>query len=340
MKKKIGFLEAGLFVTLFSVAGFSQQKLAQSGFQFLSVVSDARGAAMADAMTSLRLGSSSLFFNPAGMTELQGVVDFTGSTNKWIADITHNTFSLEINPANGRYGVVGFSFQYVNYGDFYETIVDRYGSPQGYDDLGIFHLTAYAAGVGYAKQLTEQFSVGGQVKLVHQDLGSSIIPLLGGSGSDTSQIASNILSPLSFDFGTQFKTGIKSLVFGMSVRNFSQEVKYVNEGFQAPLVFSLGISMNVLDFANELPFSQSLLMSVDASHYTDHPEEVKVGLDYRLLDMLSLRVGYSSTNHLSDEGNGLSYGVGLSKLGLSIDYAYTPFGDFGNVQRFTVRFSM
>jgi hypothetical protein len=338
MKKKIDFLTAGLLLSFVTVSAFAQQKLAQSGFQFLSVVSDARGAAMADAMTSLQLGSSSLFFNPAGMTDLKGVVDFTGSTNKWIADITHNTFSLEINPANGRYGVIGFSFQYVNYGDFYGTIVDA-ASPQGYDDLGIYKLTAYAAGVGYAKQLTEQFSVGGQVKLVHQDLGTSIIPLI--SGNDTStQNVSNKMSPLAFDFGTQFKTGIKSLVFGMSVRNFSEQVKYVDEGFQAPLMFSLGISMNLLDFANELPFSQSLLTSVDASHYTDHSEEVKVGVDYRLLDILSLRIGYSSTNHLSDEGSGFSYGVGLSKLGLSIDYAYTPFGDFGNVQRFTVRFSM
>lgn len=338
MKKKINLLLAGLIIGIIPASGFGQQKLAQSGFQFLSVVSDARGAAMADAMTSLQLGSSSLFFNPAGMTELNGTVDVTGSTNKWIADITHNTFSLEINPANGRYGVIGFSFQYVNYGDFYGTILDA-SSPQGYDDLGIYKLTAYAAGIGYAKQLTDQFSVGGQIKWLHQDLGSSIIPLVINSDT-TKQTISNKMTPFVFDFGTQFKTGVKSLVFGMSVRNFSKQVQYVNDGFQAPLAFSLGISMNVLDFAKELPFNQSLLMSVDASHYTDHPEEVKVGVDYRLLDMLSLRVGYSSTNHVSDEGSGFSYGVGISKLGFSVDYAYTPFGDFGNVQRFTVRFSL
>ncbi len=337
MKKNINIL-AVVLLCLSSVAGFAQQKLAQTGFQFLSVVSDARAAAMADAMTSIQLGSSSLFFNPAGMTGLNGVVDLSGSTNKWIADITHNTFSIEINPANGRFGVIGFSIQYVNYGDFYETVFDE-SSPQGYRDLGISKLTAMAAGVGYAKQLTEQFSIGGQVKWVHQDLGTSTIPVVVGNDTTPTSV-SNKLSPLSFDFGTQFKTGIKSLVFGMSVRNFSQQVKYAAEGFQAPLTFSLGISMNLLDLASELPFKQSLLMSIDASHYSDRPEEVKVGLDYRMLDMLALRIGYSSTNHLNDEGSGLSYGIGLSKFGFSVDYAYMPFGDFGNVQRFTVRFSM
>ena len=42
------------------------KKLAQTGFQFLSVVSDARASAMAEAMTSLETGSSALFFNPDG----------------------------------------------------------------------------------------------------------------------------------------------------------------------------------------------------------------------------------------------------------------------------------
>ena len=41
------------------------KKLAQTGFQFLSVNSDARGGGMADAMTSSHNNSVSIFFNPA-----------------------------------------------------------------------------------------------------------------------------------------------------------------------------------------------------------------------------------------------------------------------------------
>lgn len=335
MKKNVLVSLAASLVMTFCAGSFAQEKLAQTGFQFLSVVSDARAAAMAEAMTSVQLGSSSLFFNPAGMAEMSGVVDATGSTNKWVFDITHNTFSVAINPARGRYGVVGLSAQYVNYGDFYGTVVNP-ASPQGYDDTGIFRLTALALGVGYAKQLTTQFSVGGQVMWVHQDLGSSVVPLIV-AGDTSSQTVSNEMSPLVFDFGTQFKTGIKSLVFGMSVRNFSQEVKYVQEGFQAPLVFTLGVSMNVLDLAGKLPMDQSFLVCVDASHYRDHPEQVKVGVEYGVLKLLALRGGYESS---ASEASGFSYGIGLSKFGFSFDYAFTPFGDIGNVQRFTVRFSM
>jgi hypothetical protein len=342
MKTKINnFIVILLITCLVGGSGMAQekQKLAQSGFQFLSVVSDAQGAAMAEALTSMQIGSSALFFNPAGMAEMTTFLDATASINQWIADIRHTTFSLAISPAQGNYGVIGFSLQSVDYGDFYGTLYDE-TTPLGYKDMGIFNLNALAVGLGYAKQLTDRFSVGGHVRLVQQDLGSSMIPLIGQldevSGLDTTKVKkSNKLSPYVFDFGTQFKTGIKSLVFGMSVRNFSKEVKYVEEGFQAPLVFSLGISMNMFDLMKELPMDQALYMSVDACHHRDHPEQVKIGLEYKALKMLSLRGGYVSNN---DE-NGITYGVGISRFGFTFDYAYTPFGIFDKVHRMTVRFS-
>jgi hypothetical protein len=334
MKNKINILMIGFVVVVFYINIFSQQKIAQTGFQFLSVVSDARGAAMGEAMTSLECGASSLFFNPAGMADLHADFDISGSTNKWIADITHTTFAIAFKPSNGAYGVFGLTAQYVNYGDFYGTVVDA-ASPQGYDDTGIFTLSAYALGIGYAKQLTDKFSVGGQIKYIHQDLGSSTIAVF--SPNDTTQkTVENKLSPLAFDFGTLFRTGIKSLVFGMSVRNFSTQVKYATEGFQAPLVFTLGISMNVADLVQDLPFNQSLLVSLDASHYTDHPEQIKIGLDYKILNLLSLRGGYLSNNDLG----GFSFGLGITQYGFTIDYAYSPYGVFNNVQRFTARFAL
>lgn len=340
----------GLFVLVLFVLSCTylnaenRVKLAQSGFKFLSVVSDARGAAMADALTSLEAGSSSLFFNPAGMATLASGFDITASQNQWIADIRHYTFSVAFKPGHGEYGVLGFTIQSVDYGDFYGTRVNQ-SLPDGYEDTGIFSLNAMALGVGYARQLTDRFSIGGHVRFVRQNLGESMIAqnvrLDPTDPTGTARIAdtaftSNRLVPLVVDFGTRFHTGYKSLVFGMSVRNFSNEVKYAQEGFQAPLMFTLGISMNVLDFVDALPFDQSLIVSIDASHYRDHPEQIKIGFEYQALKMLSLRCGYASAN---DE-NSWSYGIGVSAVGVTIDYAYTPFGIFDKVQRFTARFSL
>lgn len=336
MEKIKIFIIVSVLLCLLSINGYGQEnnKLAQTGFKFLSVVSDARAAAMAEAMTSLQIGSSALFFNPAGMAKMTSFIDLTGSINQWIADINHYTFSFAIKPANGTYGVLGFSLQSVEYGNFYGTRVNP-GTELGYDDTGIFSLNAIAIGIGYAKQLTDRFSVGGQIRWVRQDLGESVIPVI--TKLDTGQTTvSNELTPFIFDFGTQYRTNFKSLVFGISVRNFSREVKYVEEGFQAPLTFTLGISMNVMDFARELPLNQKLFMSFDASHYRDHPEQIKIGLDYQLMNVLSLRGGYISKN---DE-SGFTFGVGVSQFGFSFDYAYTPYGIFDKVQRMTARFSL
>jgi hypothetical protein len=336
MKRRNHIIITGLLMVVFLVSslyGGKNQKLAQTGFQFLSVISDARAAAMAEAMTSLEIGSSALFFNPAGMANMEGFLDVSASTNEWIADITHNTFSLALSPAGGEYGVLGFSLQSVNYGEFYGTRVDK-STDLGYMDTGIFELSALVVGVGYAKRLTDRFSVGGQVRWVKQNLGESVIPVES-SGPDTSATVESELTPLAFDFGTQFKTGFKSLVFGMSVRNFSKEIKYVEEGFQLPLVFNLGISMDLMDLMEEAPLDQSLYLCVDASHYRSHPEEIKVGIDYHL-KALSLRGGYVSNN---DE-SGFSFGLGISYFGVTFDYAQTPFGVFDKVQRMTARFSL
>ena len=119
----------------------NRQKLAQTGFQFLSVISDARAAAMGEAMTSLQVGSSALFFNPAGMAEMKNFIDISGSTNRWIADINHYTFGMAISPYEGQYGVVGLSLQYVDYGEFIGTRVAP-GTTLGYVETGIFKLNA------------------------------------------------------------------------------------------------------------------------------------------------------------------------------------------------------
>lgn len=328
---------------LLSTSGFAaEKKLAQSGFQFLSVVSDAKASAMAEAMTSLSMGSSALFFNPAGMASMNNLIDFSASQNQWIADIKHSAFSAAINPANGQYGVFGISLQTVDYGDFYGTRLDKTVS-RGYVDTEVFSLDAMGIGFGYARQLTDKFSVGAQIRWVNQDLGESIIPAyatvvdsLGNTITDTTtQAISTDMTPLAYDFGTQYKPGFHSLVFGMSIRNFSKELEYVEEGFQLPLVFNLGISMDILDFMENRPDNQSLYVAIDASHYRSHPEQIKIGLDYCFMNKLSLRGGYISNN---DESS-FSYGVGAAYAGFAFDYAYTPFGTFDNVQRMTARFS-
>lgn len=315
-------------VALFSTL-MAEQKLAQTGFQFLSVAAEAKGGAMANAMTSIEMNSGALFFNPAAMARMQGTFSLSATQNNWIADITHNSFSMAINPMGGRYGVFGVSFMSVDYGEIQGIMV--WENEQGYIDTEIFEPSAFVAGFGYAKSLTDKFSVGGQVKYAGQELGKSMVPV----GDDSLKVKKNLAFATAYDFGTIYKTGWKSLQFGMSVRNFSQEIEYEKESFLLPLTFSIGISMDLLDFVEDIE-GQSLVMSIDATHPRSYPEQLRLGFEYSFLNTLYARLGYVSN---SDE-NDITYGFGLKKFGFALDYAYTPFGVFDNVQRFTINFAL
>lgn len=285
---------------------------------------------MAGAMTALPMESASLFYNPATMAVTDGMLNVSASYNKWIADIQHTAFSLSYRPAKGDYGVVGISAQFVDYGLLQGTVVS--GAAKGYDDTGDLKPYAVALGVGYAKSLSEAFSVGLHVKWVSQSLGSSILPSSGGG----TEVKNNHATVVAFDFGTLFKTGFKSLAFGMSVRNFSQEVKFQDESFSLPLTFAIGISMDAWDFFQDRSIVRSVTFAVDAIHNRDYREQMFVGVDCRLLGVLALRGGYIGG---SDEA-GATMGFGVQKFGLEADYAFTPFGVFDNVHRVTLRYSL
>lgn len=318
-----------LLVGLFTSISFGQTKLAQTGFNFLSVSSDARSSAMGDAVNSLSGYSGALFHNPASMADIPTFFNATFSINNWIADIDYLSFSTMFAPFSGDYGVIGLSIQSVDYGDVQGTM--RWNNDQGYIDTEVMNPGAMSVGIGYAKMLNDKFGVGAQVHFAYQQLGKSVVP-----DENTLKTKRNVANALAFDFGTVYKTGIQSLAFGMSVRNFSSEVKYEEEGFQLPLLFTIGISANLFDFVSLPLQNQALLLSVDATHPRSHPEQIKIGAEYKFMKMFSLRGGYVSGNSEDD----FSYGLGISSFGLEVDYAYTPFGVFDNVQRFTARISL
>ena len=320
-----------IFITI-SILQAGDVKLAQTGFQFLSVGSDARGCALANAMTTREFGSGALQYNPAGMARMKQMLDLTISQNNWIDNIKYNGFSLAVSPSGGRYGVVGLSFMTVDYGEVQGTMV--WGNDQGFIDTEMLHPGAFSGGLGYAKTLTDKFAVGGHVKVASQQLGNNLI--LTGEGGDSLKVKENVLVTTAYDFGTIYRTGFKSLAFGMSVNNFSREIKYEQENFELPLTFKIGLCFDLMDLMPGQGGSQDLLLSVDVLHPRDYPEQMNIGLEYRLKELLTVRCGYMV---VSDEQN-VSFGFGLQKYGLGIDYAYAPFGVFDNVQMFTLRFGL
>lgn len=341
MRKTINTLFTFLFclvlITSFTAEQLSaQQKLAQTSMKFLLVSTDARAAAMGDANIALEGNSSAMFFNPAGMARLQSLADVNVGQVQWIADIKYLHGAAAFAPFNGDYGVLGVSFVFVDYGDFQHTI--RATNELGYLDLGTFSPSAYCIGVSYAKALSEKFSVGGTVKYALQDLTSSVTSISSKGYTKDSYKPQALV----FDFGMLYHTGIQSLDFAASIRNFSKEITLVEEGFQLPLMFKVGFAYNASDIFKLDKSQHSIQLALDAAHPRDNKERIDVGVEYKFMNALSLRAGYSSPNDLHDFTYGVGFEQSLSNYMLGVDYAYTPWKDkaLGDVHKFTVHFAL
>jgi len=310
-----------------------RRKLAQTGFKFLNVTTDARAAALSDAVTSLHSGAEAMFYNSAAMGWMQQTTSVTVGMVQWIADINYNHAGVAFRPADGRYGVFGATFLGVDYGDIQRTVLAD--TDERYIDLGTFSPGAWSVGLGYANAITERFSVGGNVKYVTQDLGQSIIDV---NGDDDYIYADNETGVMAFDFGVVYHVGLESLNFALSIRNFSEEIRYVEESFQLPLTFRIGLSMNVMHLMETPSEHHQVFVSVDAERPRDYYEQVKIGTEYIFMNRIALRAGYVFP---SDE-EGIALGVGLRQpLGstdFSFDYAYSDLGVFSSVHRFTFNF--
>jgi len=311
------------------------EKRAQTGMKFLSFSVDPRAAALGDAITADDQGSAvSMFYNPAGLARMNSSIGVVFGLTQWIAEINYNAVGVAFRPAGGLYGVFGLSILSVDYGDIQETI--RYDNEDGFLDYGTFSPSAMAVGLGYARALTTQFSVGGNVKYVKEDLGKSVMRL---NDNGNPERENNTQNTMAYDFGVLYRTGFRSMILAMSVRNFSGDITYAEESFELPLTFKIGVNMNVIDFTNMDQDMHSFVLSLDSERPRDYNEMIRVGGEYLLMNTLAIRGGYV----IPTDEQGINFGLGVQRsfgtLGLHIDYAYTDFGVFEAVNRFSFQIS-
>jgi len=113
-----------------------------TGANFLKIGVGARAAAMGDAFTAVADDSTSLYWNPAGLTRLKGC-ELSTMYNMWFEGISQGYVSAGF-PLLG--GTMGVGTNYVNMGDLEGR--DESGNP-----TGVFQAYDLAACVGFAGRL-------------------------------------------------------------------------------------------------------------------------------------------------------------------------------------------
>ncbi|MFA6597780.1 MAG: PorV/PorQ family protein [Ignavibacteriaceae bacterium] len=334
MKIKI-LTTVSIVALLLTSSGFAQKKLAQTGMKFLQVSLDAKMAGMGDAVTALdNLGANGLYSNPASIARQTNLVDATTGQVNWIADIKYYTGGVTFAPENGSYGVLGVSFLYVNYGDLIGTIRNN----QGYVETGIFNPNAYFIGLTYGKALNDKFSIGGSVKYALQNLTAGIVNIT------DAEITKTYYNPnsLVFDFGVLYHTGIQSLDFAASIKNFSKDIQLERdqEKFQLPLTFRVGLAYNLSDMLKLDKSEYSIQLAFDSVVPRDNVEEVDCGVEFKFMNSLALRGGYLSGKDEYKMTAGIGFSQSIAGYDIGLDYAYIPWTTFSDVHKFSIHFGI
>ncbi len=330
---------------------FAQNNVATTSAAFLEIGPGARSLGMGSAYVSVANDASSLYWNPAGIVNVSRP-EVQSFYTPWLVE-TQYYYNTAVVPL-GPYGNLGFSFTAITMD---EMVVRTVQDPEPSDYGQKFDAGNISMGIAYAKKLTDRFSFGFQTKFIQESIWQ-----MNAQG-------------FAVDIGTLFITK-RDLRIGMSVSNFGgklgmegnntlvdidvDENIYGNNDridgnlgtakWPLPLMFRFGIS-------REFTFASNMkcLFAVDAIHPNNNPEYLNIGLEYSAMDMVFLRVGKSHTfyelsfqedNHNIGIGpeQGLSFGAGVKYQiprgpMINIDYVFTDFGIFNNIEGYSISFT-
>jgi hypothetical protein len=318
--------------------GYAQgvTKVGSTSASFLGIDVGPRGTAMGGAYVSVANDATAMYWNPAGIARLdkfQAVFSYT----QWIADLSFN-YAGAVLPL-GDFGNVGVNATFLTMGQIERTTIVQ---PDGTGEL--FDAASYAFGLSYARRLSEQFSIGFNAKFIDERLYHSDATGFG------------------FDVGAQFDTHLNGLMLGMSISNYGTKMQldgrdmqiqydidpsvhgnnqFINarlqtDGFDLPLMFRVGVSMDLLKGG----YDSNLILSADALHPNDDVESVNIGGEYIFHNMFSIRGGYKGLAAKDSEqrfsvGGGIRYNI-TGTTTFHFDYSYTDFGVFNGVNTFSV----
>ncbi|MGC9363682.1 MAG: PorV/PorQ family protein [Fidelibacterota bacterium] len=345
-------------VILFAILGFSTVLMAQftedeyiesvykedvmkrgtSAAPFLEIGVGAKAQAMGGAFTAIANDASALFWNPAGITQIQ-TISASVIYTEWLANTRHEYFGAVI-PLGGRFAW-GLNATILDYVD--EQPVRTIDQPEGTGEY--WTASDMALATSFAARITDRFSFGMSAKYIRM------------------QIWNETASAGALDFGVLYKSQLKGLTLGTSISNFGTTLKldgrdlvraydadkqhysndqlnvlYKMESYPLPLLFRFGIAYSITRSKNQLT------LTCDLNHPSNDIESINVGLEYCLLNIFYLRTGYQSLFD-DDSENGLTYGFGLetplkNSFGLAFSYSFAEWGLLENVQRFSVDLKM
>ena len=298
------------------------EKIGTTSMQVLKLPVSVRGIAMGNAMSGAANGVEAVWWNPGALTEVKHNDAQVAQINL-PADIQLNSLALAFRVGDYQ----AFSVQAINL--FTDDMPIRtWERPQGTGEN--FNASDLAIGVGYARKLTDKFSLGGNVRYLR------------------SALEDESYSGVSVDLGTLYKTGLRSLRLGMAIQNLGPDVEYSGtfldyrnqvdndnqllernyEGASLPTLFRLGVAFDLFQMlAWQHDEDHAIQIALEMNHPNDNRERLNLGGEYGWRERLFLRAGGKFA--YDEESFALGFGLALplaDHYRFKFDYAYSHWG--------------
>ena len=302
---------------------FGGDRAGTSGFQFLKIPVDPRGAALGESAVSNSSDANALFWNPA-MASLADGPTIALSAARYFADVRLQ-YAAVTYPFGGSGMTVGLNVLSMNSGSMNVTTeFEPFGTGE------TFELIDLSAGLTIAQSLTDLFSYGVTAKYVRES------------------VAGVSATAALFDLGVFYKVGTTGARMGVAVRNFGPDatvggeisrttigtdpvvVESDFESITPPTTFLLGATYDILPAGS----TNNLRVTAQLNNPNDNAENWNVGLEYVWSSSLMLRTGYRFG---LEERVVPSLGIGLATNrlvgNLRIDYSFNTLTRLGAVHR-------
>lgn len=310
------------FIVLFAAvsARAVDSNAGTSGANFMKIgQGSARAMAMGGAYVALAEGSDAMTWNPAGLAVTQQR-ELGFSYLRYVQDVDSPLYLGYAHPM-GR-TTWGANLSYISVSGF--DVRDAQGVPQPDSEVGVrdgLMSVAIARSFWY-----EKLFLGGALRVVHEDIAGSVKDTVVG------------------DIGAILKPN-PTLSLGFSVQNFGSGAGNVAKITRA------GAGLRLGDFVTA---GLELSKASDSGARIGFGGEFQLPEEYLDVGQLSFRIGYRNSDSLgqsSDEtlkslrlerASNLSFGFGMYTsqafgYGVSLDYAFVPYGALGTVDQISIK---
>ncbi len=283
-----------------------------TGAAFLKISRSARESALAGAYSSVGNDSNSIFSNPASLVKTSKK-EFSLGFTSYIQGSKLGLFSYSWGKDDYK---IGLGLSLFNVGD-----IERRGSADIsgiMDSDGSFDSNDMAFIFGYSKK--------GVFKNILDDLSGGVnLKII------RSKLDSKTAYALAVDLGFLYEYS-KNINLSFAVSNLGTKIKFEEESDSLPLSLKAGGYYSIKE-------NFKLIGEIE-EYINDSKFYPSVAFEYMLKESFALRGGYRFGYDTSNLGwdAGLSIGFGVITSDVGFNYAYVPFGELGDTNRFDIVF--